>query len=492
MVDENRSVESAGLYQSFANTPYFKPTLFLETRQAEAALMRGTIEGFAVLRGDFSRKVVDPLQPAEIGVFVNGVDANNARIVIGYALGTIANWAQARLADRGQSALPKVSIEHRYWFNPEIRSANFIVPGLIALVMTMIGALLTALVVAREWERGTMEAIMVSPASMTEIMLGKLVAYFVLGQGGLAISVGLGLFVFEVPFRGSFLMLIGVSAVFLVVSLAVGLVISTVARNQFVAAQLAFLITFMPALILSGLMFDIDSMPALGAGDHHGLPGALLRLEPADAVPRRHGLADPAAQPRHPAGLRRALPGRGDRPHATKPGVAAVWRRIRSLIVKEFLTLWKDRKSRFVLVVPPIVQLILFANAATFDVRRVSLGIWNEDRARPARELVARFEGSDAFHVAAAYDNPGDAERDLSAQRVKAVLHVGQTFSADVAAGRPARVQLLLDGRRSNTALIAQNYAATIVERFNREHAPPGARRRRARDRDLRLVQPQL
>jgi len=261
VVDENRSVESAGLYQSFANTPYFKPTLFLETRQAEAALMRGTIEGFAVLRGDFSRKVVDPLQPAEIGVFVNGVDANNARIVIGYALGTIANWAQARLADRGQSALPKVSIEHRYWFNPEIRSANFIVPGLIALVMTMIGALLTALVVAREWERGTMEAIMVSPASMTEIMLGKLVAYFVLGQGGLAISVGLGLFVFEVPFRGSFLMLIGVSAVFLVVSLAVGLVISTVARNQFVAAQLAFLITFMPALILSGLMFDIDSMP---------------------------------------------------------------------------------------------------------------------------------------------------------------------------------------------------------------------------------------
>ncbi len=151
-----------------------------------------------------------------------------------------------------------------------------------------------------------------------------------------------------------------------------------------------------------------------------------------------------------------------------------MWRRIRSLIVKEFLMLWKDRKSRFVLVVPPIVQLILFANAATFDVRRVSLGIWNEDRARPARELVARFEGSDAFQVAAAYDNPGDVERDLSAQRVKAVLHVGQTFSADVAAGRPARVQLLLDGRRSNTALIAQNYAATIVEHFNRERAPPG------------------
>ena len=262
VVDENRSVESAGLYQSFAATPYFRPVTFVDARQAEAALMKGEIAGFTVLRDDFSRKVADPLRAAEIGIFVNGVDANNARIVVGYALGAIANWAQGRLRERAQTVLPAVSLEQRYWFNPEIRSANFIVPGLIAMVMTMIGALLTALVVAREWERGTMEAIMVSPATMTEIMLGKLVAYFVLGQGGLAVSVGLGIFVFEVPFRGSFPVLIGISAVFLVVSLAMGLLISTVARNQFVAAQLAFLVTFMPALILSGLMFDIESMPA--------------------------------------------------------------------------------------------------------------------------------------------------------------------------------------------------------------------------------------
>jgi ABC-2 type transport system permease protein len=260
-VDENRSVETAGLYQSFATTQYFRPTPFVDARQAEAALMRGDITGYAVLRGDFSRKVASTTSPAEIGIFVNGVDANNARIVVGYALGTIANWAAGRLREHGHATLPAVSVEHRYWFNPEIRSANFIVPGLIALVMTMIGALLTAMVVAREWERGTMEAIMVSPASMTEIMLGKLVAYFVLGQGGLAVSVGLGLFVFEVPFRGSFLVLIAVSSVFLVVALAMGLVISTIARNQFVAAQLAFLVTFMPAMILSGLIFDIQSMP---------------------------------------------------------------------------------------------------------------------------------------------------------------------------------------------------------------------------------------
>lgn len=147
-------------------------------------------------------------------------------------------------------------------------------------------------------------------------------------------------------------------------------------------------------------------------------------------------------------------------------------RRILSLIIKEFLTLWKDPKSRFVIAAPPLIQLVLFANAATFDVTHVALGVWVEDTAHPATELVSRFEGSTAFDVVAHFDNPGDVERALSAQRVKAVLHLGQTFSADVLSGRPAKVQLLLDGRRSNTALIVQNYAASILEAFQRQRSP--------------------
>jgi len=261
VVDENRTVESAGLYQSFANSPYFKPRLFQDSHAAEAALLRRDIDGYLVLRGDFSRRLSGGNQPVQIAIVVNGVDANNARIVTGYAEGAVAIWAAGRLAERGTRFHPAVSVENRYWFNPELRSANFIVPGLIALIMTMIGALLTALVVAREWERGTMEAIMVSPATKTEIVLGKLLAYFVLGMASLAVSVGLGIFLFQVPFRGSFGALILISAVFLLVSLAMGLLISTTARNQFVAAQAAFLTTFMPTMILSGLLFDIESMP---------------------------------------------------------------------------------------------------------------------------------------------------------------------------------------------------------------------------------------
>jgi len=261
VVDENRTVESAGLYQSFANSPYLKPRLFQDSRSAADALMRRDIDGYLVLRGDFSRRLSDGSQPVQIAIVINGVDANNARIVTGYAEGAVATWTAGRLADRGIRFRPGISVENRYWFNPELRSANFIVPGLIALIMTMIGALLTALVVAREWERGTMEAIMVSPATIAEIVLCKLLAYFVLGMASLAVSVGLGLFLFQVPFRGSFGALILISAVFLVVSLAMGLLISTTARNQFVAAQLAFLTTFMPTMILSGLLFDIESMP---------------------------------------------------------------------------------------------------------------------------------------------------------------------------------------------------------------------------------------
>jgi len=146
-----------------------------------------------------------------------------------------------------------------------------------------------------------------------------------------------------------------------------------------------------------------------------------------------------------------------------------VWRRILALILKEFRAIWKDPKSRYIVIVPPLIQAVLFAQAATFEVTRVALGVWNEDRALAATELLSRFDGSPAFRLAGSFDNPAEVAEAVSAERVKAVLHIGQTFSADVLAGRPAKVQLLLDGRRSNTALIVQNYAAEIVARYDLE-----------------------
>jgi ABC-2 type transport system permease protein len=160
-------------------------------------------------------------------------------------------------------------MEQRIWFNPEVRSRDFLVPGLIAVIMTLIGALLTAMVVAREWERGTMEALMVTPVTVRDILLGKLIPYFILGMGGMTLSVAMAVWLFQVPLRGSLAVLFGASALFLIVALGMGLLISTAAKDQFVAGQIAIIATFLPAFILSGFIFDIGSMPAPIQGVTH-------------------------------------------------------------------------------------------------------------------------------------------------------------------------------------------------------------------------------
>ncbi len=143
-----------------------------------------------------------------------------------------------------------------------------------------------------------------------------------------------------------------------------------------------------------------------------------------------------------------------------------MFQRIIALLLKELAALWKDRKTRFVILIPPLVQVIVFAHAATYDVSDVPLGIWNEDAGIQGDDLVRRFAGSPAFRIAEAIDNPAQAAAAIDGRRVAAVLHVPQTFSADVAAGRTAQPQLLLDARRSNTALLADGYAASIVASF--------------------------
>jgi ABC-2 type transport system permease protein len=162
-----------------------------------------------------------------------------------------------------------VEIQPRIWFNPELRSRNYLVPGLVAINMTLVGALLTALVMAREWERGTLEALMVTPVTLREMLIGKILPYFILGMGGMAISVSMAIWQFDVPLRGSLWVLLLCSALFLLVALGMGLLISVVAKSQFVAGMIAIVTTFLPAFLLSGFLFDIDSMPLVVQGITH-------------------------------------------------------------------------------------------------------------------------------------------------------------------------------------------------------------------------------
>ena len=257
---EQADANTAGFTGAFAHSDYFVPQLYNNIQQAEQALMEHRVDGIVWLRNDFSARLLTG-GAAPIGVFVNGVDANQSRITKGYIQGVWQVWLAGYAREQGQEPAEPVALEPRVWFNAALRSRDFLVPGLIAVIMTLTGAMLTSMVVAREWERGTMEALMVTPIRIWEITLGKLLPYFVLGMGGMLLSVAMALWLFEVPLRGSFWLLAGSSALFMLVALGMGLLISTVARSQFVAGQIALVATFLPAFILSGFIFQIGSMP---------------------------------------------------------------------------------------------------------------------------------------------------------------------------------------------------------------------------------------
>lgn len=260
-VIESPDSETSNLYAAFGQSDYFDPRKFRSIQTAEQALLAHQIDGIVWLQSDFSRRLHAELG-ASIGVIINGVDANQARITEGYIVGAWQTWLTHYTERRGLPMAFLITLDQRIWFNPAVNSRDFLIPGLIAVIMTLIGALLTALVVAREWERGTMEALLVTPIHVYELLLGKLIPYFILGMGGMLMTVAMAIWQFGVPLRGSFLVLMVASALFMLVALAMGLLISIIAKNQFVAGQVAILITFLPAFILSGFIFDINSMPA--------------------------------------------------------------------------------------------------------------------------------------------------------------------------------------------------------------------------------------
>ena len=228
--------------------------------EAERLMSEHKVSAILRFPPHFSRDVTKG--NATLLVVVNATDANTARIASTYVKGAISTW-QARDAKDGKPVpeMPNITIESRMWFNEANQSQWFLVPGVIVLVMTLIGALLTSLVIAREWERGTFEALFATPVRPGEILLSKIIPYFIMGMLGLALSVLGSQILFGVPLRGSLWLLILVSSLYLLVALGIGLVISSLTKSQFLANQITFLVTFLPATLLSGFIFDIRSMP---------------------------------------------------------------------------------------------------------------------------------------------------------------------------------------------------------------------------------------
>jgi ABC-2 type transport system permease protein len=266
VLDQDGSQQSQDMLKHFQASEYFH---IARVVTGYAELTRALDDGHAkmgiVIPWDFSQRLSDG-RPVEVQALVDGSDDNTANVLIGYAQAVVQGYSAQIQIDwlraRGLSIQPAaMSVETRTWYNEDLESSAFIIPGVLALVMSVIGAFLTSLTIAREWERGTMEQLISTPVTAMEIMLGKLAPYFVLGMLDTVISATIAIYWFHVPFRGSWITLMGASALFMVVVLALGFFISVLAKSQFAASQIALLITFLPAFLLSGFLFSIEQMP---------------------------------------------------------------------------------------------------------------------------------------------------------------------------------------------------------------------------------------
>jgi drug efflux transport system permease protein len=264
--DRDGSQQSQDLLKRFQASAYFDVVRVVNDYPA---LARSLDDGHAkmgiVVPWDFSERLHEG-RPVQVQALVDGSDDNTANVLIGYAQAVVQGYSSDIqldwLRNRGQLAQPAaVSVETRTWYNEDLESSAFIVPGVLALVMSVIGAFLTSLTIAREWERGTMEQLISTPVTPAEIMLGKLVPYFIIGMFDVIVCALIAIYWFQVPFRGSFLTLLVSSAMFMVVVLSLGFFISVIAGSQLAASQIALLITFLPAFLLSGFLYSIEQMP---------------------------------------------------------------------------------------------------------------------------------------------------------------------------------------------------------------------------------------
>lgn len=261
LVLEQPSSQASEVAAGFQLSPYFEAHLTRSMAEAQELMLAQKVDGIVHLPADFARRAAQG--DANIEVVVYGVDANRARFIEAYAQAAIAQ-AGVRRAGEGRSdptAGGQAVVESQLWFNAANDSRYFLVPGLVVLIMTLIGAFMTSMVVAREWERGTFEALFVTPVRTDEILIAKIVPYFLLGLGGLLLCLGSARFLFDVPIRGSILLLVAVSMLYLLVSVAMGLLISASLKGQFLSSQVALVVTFMPALMLSGFIYDLRGVP---------------------------------------------------------------------------------------------------------------------------------------------------------------------------------------------------------------------------------------
>ncbi len=279
ILDESKTQSSTALVADFSASPWFRVHICHNMEEVNLAMRESAIQGFVRIREDYERSLASLAKrpgsqnllaeahaqgevPASLQLVVDGTEPNSASFLQAYAQSVILGHIRGLMRERGIHT-PEITVQERFWYNPSAKSVNFLVPGSITVIMTLIGTLLTSLVFAREWERGTMEAMLATPVTRLQLILGKLIPYFALGMFSLILCTVLAILVFDVPFRGSYLALLAISSVFMLCALGQGLLISVHMKGQLVAAEAGLFSGFLPSLLLSGFIFDISSMPPI-------------------------------------------------------------------------------------------------------------------------------------------------------------------------------------------------------------------------------------
>lgn len=266
--DADKTAGSRELIEEFRGSRYFQIVGYTDSyKTIEREIDRNNVLLGVVIPTDYSRLIADGKE-ADVQLLIDGSDSNTASIALGYAESVVRRYSleprsegqNRKGANTGRIA-PAVETLSRVWYNSRLESKNYIVPGLIAVILMIIGSMMTSMTIAREWEMGTMEPLLSTPLRPTELVLGKMMAYFVVGVVDLAIAIGVGVFVFDVPLRGSFLFLVAASCLFLFGTLSWGIFLSAVSKTQVAAYQMSMLTSFLPAFMLSGFVYAIESMP---------------------------------------------------------------------------------------------------------------------------------------------------------------------------------------------------------------------------------------
>ena len=446
------------------------------------AIDGGRCKMAVVIPPDFSQDLA-ATNSASVQAILDATDDNTANIALGYAQAVVAAYSGNVQMQRTQSlgqpppVAPAVA-QYRVWFNEDLVSRDFIMPGVVALVLALVGAQLTSLTISREWERGTMEVLVSTPVTRMELMTGKILPYFFIGLLDAALCLVIAVFWFETPFRGAVSTLFLTTSLFLVVVLGLGYFISASIRSQVGASQIALVVTHAADDAALGLRLSDRADAARHPGAHLSRPRALLLHDPEVGLPQRERARRPRSRRSRCLRSTRRSSGSWRPARSARRWGEAMWGRIFNLVLKEFLQLRRDRQARFRLIVPPLIQMIIFGYAATFEVYHVSTAVLDLDHSQESRELISRFAASGRFQIVETAKTPGrDPQGDRPGGRGRSRSSFRPASPKQLRKGVSAPAQIIVDGTNSNTALIALGYVNQIVSAYAQEMAQDLSRR---------------